>query len=95
MAEDTGYGPADVDPMHQSIATALTFGYRPDEILEKLKSSNDPMHQEWYKKYSEINKEAEKAPVVLVKESINNPPSNVSTPLLSKLHNLSNYFSFS
>ena len=91
MAEDTGYGPSDTDPVHQSIATALSYGYSPDEILNSLKSSSEPQHQEWYKNYSEKQKEQNKDVAVV---NSNTPKTQLSesasTPLLSKLHNLSN-----
>ena len=87
MPEDTSYGEADVDPVHQSIATALSYGYRPDEILESLKSSKDPSHQEWYKKYSENNKdeEATSSPVTEV-APVQKPVE--ATPLLKKFHEM-------
>lgn len=38
--------------VNKSILDALEAGYGPQDIIEHLKSSEDPAHQEWYSNYS-------------------------------------------
>ena len=54
--------------VNTSILTALEAGYNPQEIMDHIKNSDDPSHQEWYSNYSanmaDRAKEADAAPAV-------------------------------
>ena len=72
--------------VNTSILTALEAGYHPQEIMDHIKNSEDPSHQEWYSNYSanmaDRAKESEVTPIVKAETS------SSRTPLLDVAKNL-------
>jgi hypothetical protein len=79
--------------VNTSILQALEAGYHPQEIMNHLKDSSDPSHQEWYSNYTANMADRAKEPSsasiyyndgsgVVSKENETAKPSSVSTPLL-------------
>lgn len=72
--------------VNTSILTALEAGYHPQEIMDHIKNSEDPSHQEWYSNYSanmaDRAKESEVTPIV------KSETSSSRTPLLDVAKNL-------
>lgn len=50
--------------INKSILTALEAGYSPQEIMDHIKTSDDPAHQEWYSTYSANMADRSKEPSV-------------------------------
>jgi hypothetical protein len=85
--------------VNTSILTALEAGYHPQEIMDHIKNSEDPSHQEWYSNYSanmaDRAKEQSAGSIyyndgsgVVSQENKTTKPSSVSTPLLDFAKNL-------
>jgi len=89
--------------VNTSILQALEAGYHPQEIINHLKDSPDPSHQEWYNNYTANMADRAKEPssasiyyndgsgVVTqnAKPVTETESKGVSTPILNKLENMS------
>jgi len=89
--------------VNTSILTALEAGYHPQEIMDHIKNSEDPTHQEWYSNYSANMADRSKEPSAAsiyynegtgvttqeAKPTTNLETKGVSTPVLDKLENMS------
>ena len=88
--EDKGYGPPDTDKIHNNIVNSLSEGYSPQEIIDVLKTSQNPEHQSWYNNYRSKRQEQEINDSVPVNAGNNASVSaNSETPFITKLHDYS------
>ena len=88
--EDKGYGPPDTDKIHNNIVNSLSEGYSPQEIIDVLKTSQNPEHQSWYNNYRSKRQEQEINNSVPVNVGNNASVSvNSETPFITKLHDYS------
>ena len=88
--EDKGYGSPDTDKLHNNIVNRLSEGYSPQEIIDVLKTSQNPEHQSWYNNYRSKRQEQEINDSVPVNVGNNASVSvNSETPFITKLHDYS------
>ena len=92
--EDKGYGSPDTDKIHNNIVNRLSEGYSPQEIIDVLKTSQNPEHQSWYNNYRSKRQEQEINDSVPVNVGNNasfsvNSETPLSDSVTKKLHDYS------